>query len=58
MRTHLKMLRKSIQIFLLGSVMLFALFNLLLVLSACYESSLYRTPLLAELAYIFSYFYL
>lgn len=57
MRTHLKMLRKSIQIFLLGSVMLFALFNLLLILSACYESSLYRTSLLTELSYIFSYFY-
>lgn len=58
MKQHLLMLRKSVQIFLVGAAALFALFNLLLVLSACYESSLYRTPLLAELTYIFSYFYL
>lgn len=58
MKEHLLMIKKSVQIFLIGATTLFTLFNLLLVLSAIYESSLYRTPLLAELAYIFTYFYL
>ena len=57
MKAHIKMLKKSIELFLLGVVVLFALFNLILILSAVYESALYRTPLMNNLNYIFNYFY-